>query len=310
MNDLIRQAITAEANERVDSHAVLAELHRRKKSRKPFGLIVGVATLTVAAAAVAFIVPTAFKKTEAAPAATGSAPTVSGQNVLLLGTDDANHTDAIVYAHFGSDGSVSVVSLPRDIAVREEKINGMYLESPQKLLDTVGQLTGTKVDHYAEIKMSEFGRIAEAVGGVEVCLNAATKDDRTGASFPAGKQTISGEQAILFLRQRINLPNGDLDRAGRQQAFLTGLATKITKDNALPLAREISKTIRIDNGWDVLEFAQRFQGPVKIQAATLPVGDSVSVGNSQAFVVDPAQAKQFVEKQFDGKGTTETGCVN
>lgn len=310
MNDLIRQAIAAEAEERVDSRTVLAELHKRRKGGKSFGLILGVATLTVAAAAAAVIIPTTIKKTDASPAVQ-PAP-ANAQNVLLIGTDDEHRTDALVFARFEADGSASVISLPRDIYAGSgnDRINGLFLEDPRKLTAAVEDLTGVKVDHYAAIQMSEFGRVATAVGGVEVCLNNAVKDIHTGARFEAGKQVLQGDQAALFLRQRNNLPNGDLDRVKRHQAFLASLASKITRDNAAALARAVSGSIKVDAGFDVLEFAQRFQGPVKVRTTTLPVGEPVQRGGQSGFAPDPGQAKQFVDGYFGGKGATETGCVD
>jgi LCP family protein required for cell wall assembly len=306
MNDLIRSAIAAEAEERVDSRTVLAELHKRK-ARKPFGLIVGVATLTVAAAAAAFIIPTAIKKTDAAPATNPPAP-ISAQNVLLLGLDDYDYADAILYARFNGDGSVSAVSLPRDVLAGDKPMYSLFREDPNKLTTAVETLTGTKVDHYAAVKMSEFGRISEAVGGVEVCLTTPAREEYSGVDLPAGKSTLKGEQALAFLRQRRNLPNGDLDRIKRQHAFLTGLAAKITKDNALPLAKEISKTIRVDQGWDVLEFAQRFQGPIKVRATILPVGNPKDM--TGPYAVNPAGASDVVKRQFDGDlPNHQTECV-
>jgi LCP family protein required for cell wall assembly len=309
MNDLIRQAIAAEADERVDSHAVLAELHRRKK-RKPMGLMIGVATLTVAAAAAAVLIPTAIKKTDAAPAV--QPPAAAAQNVLLIGMDETHRTDALVFARFEGDGSATVISLPRDIYVgaTPDRINTLYMQDPRKLTDAVEQMTGAKVDHYAAINMSAFGQIAAAVGGVEVCLRAPSKDPISGTNLPAGKQLLSGDQALAFLRQRLELAGGDLDRAKRHQAFLAGLAAKITKDNALTIARQVSGTIQVDQGWDVLEFAARFQGPVKIRTTTLPVGEPVQRGGTFGFAVDPAQAKQFVEKQFSGEEPVRDGCVD
>ncbi|GAB2834035.1 LCP family protein [Lentzea nigeriaca] len=309
MNDLIRSAIAAEAEERVDSRIVLAELHKAKKRRKPLGLIIGVASLTAAAAAAAVIIPTAVKKTDAAPA---TLPPAQAENVLLIGTDDVNNTDALVFARFEPDGTASVISLPRDIYVgsSRDKINSLYLGGPRRLTEEIQHLTGAKVDHFAAIKMSEFGRIATAVGGVEVCLNAAVKERYSGVDLPAGRQTISGDQALGFLRQRMGLPNGDLDRTKRHQAFLSGLAAKITKDNAAALARAVSGSIQVDEGWDVLAFAARFQGPVKIRTATLPVGETIKRDGVFGFAPDPAQAKQFVEDQFGGKGTEQNGCVN
>ncbi|HEX8867228.1 MAG TPA: LCP family protein, partial [Lentzea sp.] len=125
-----------------------------------------------------------------------------------------------------------------------------------------------------------------------------------------GKSTVSGDQALAFLRQRFGLEQGDLDRTKRQQAFLTGLAKKITKDNAVPLAREISKTIQVDAGWDVLAFAQQFQGPVKIQTATLPVEVPTEHNGPAHLEANPGVAKAFVENQFGGKGAVLDTCVN
>ena len=306
MNDLIRQAIAAEAEERVDSRTVLAELHKRKK--KPFGLIIGVATLTVAAAAAAVVIPTTIKKTDASPAVSPPA----AQNILLIGTDGEHRGDALVLARFEVDGSATVISLPRDMYVGAslDRFNSLYMQDPRKLTDAVEQLTGTKVDHYAAINMTAFGPISAAVGGVEVCLNAPVKDPRSGIDLPAGKQLIAGDQTLAFLRQRFNLAGGDLDRAKRHQAFLAGLAAKITGDNALMIARQVKGTIQVDQGWDVLEFAARFQGPVKIRTATLPVGEPVQREGIFGFAVDPAQAKQFVAKEFSGEGPAQNGCVN
>lgn len=302
MNDLIRQAIAAEAEERVDSRTVLANLHKARK-RKPLGLIVGVATLTAAAAAAAVVVPMTIKKTEAAPPAV-SAPQET-QNVLLIGLDDHNFTDALMLARFQADGTaVSVVSLPRDILVDGQKINGLFAQSPAKLTAAVEKTTGAKVDHHAAVKMSAIGRISELFGGVAVCLKAPSNDPITKAAFPAGRQVLQGDQALAFLRQRHGLENGDLDRARRQQVFLADLASKITKDNALTLAREVSGSISVDDGWDLVGFAQRFTGPIGISVTTLPVDAPVEREAGFGFEVDPAKARTFVEKALDQGGSS------
>ncbi|HEX7309180.1 LCP family protein [Lentzea sp.] len=310
MNDLIRRAIAAEAEDRVDPRTVLAELHKAKKRPKPWGLIVGVATLTAAAAAAAVIVPTAIKKTDASPAAQ-TAP-ATDQTVLLIGSDDIGNTDALVLARFPADGrSASVVSLPRDVFVDGEKLNSLFAEDPAKLVTAVERTTGVKVDHHAAVKMSEFGRISQVVGGVEVCLKAASTDPVSKVGFPAGRQVLSGDRALAFLRQRMGLPNGDLDRVRRQQAFLAGLASQVTKDKAVALAREAGGAVVVDSGWDVLEFAQRFSGPITVSATTLPVSEPVDhQGKGYGLDVDPAKSKEFVDKALQGGDTSGgDGCV-
>src|SRR5699024_2829043 len=60
------------------------------------------------------------------------------------------------------------------------------------LITTVEQLTGATIDNYASINLLGFYDITEAIGGVEVCLNAAVNDPYSGANFEAGHQKISG----------------------------------------------------------------------------------------------------------------------
>ena len=60
----------------------------------------------------------------------------------------------------------------------------------------------------------------------------------------------------------------------------------------------------------MLAFAARFQGPVKIRTATLPVGEQITRGGVFGFAPDAAQAKEFVANQFAGGEPAQPGCVN
>ncbi|XVS61574.1 LCP family protein [Actinosynnema sp. CA-299493] len=52
--------------------------------------------------------------------------------------------------------------------------------------------------------------------------NADTTDPDSGAAFKAGRQSVSGGDALSFVRRRGGLPRGELDRIARQQAFMRG----------------------------------------------------------------------------------------
>ena len=102
---------------------------------------------------------------------------------------------------------------------------------------TIQALTGLQVDHYMQVNLLGFYRISEAIGGVQVCLNAAQnkhhRDRRHGSGYsgidlPKGVSIIKGAQALAFVRQRHGLPHGDLDRIKRQQYFLKAAFNKIT----------------------------------------------------------------------------------
>ena len=127
---------------------------------------------------------------------------------------------------------------------------------------TVSQFLDVPIDHFAEVNMIGFYDLANALGGIQVCLNKAVNDTKySGAVFPAGLQTISGADALKFVRQRHGLPNGDLDRTHRQQAFIAGVITKFRTQGIFGDIGKISglldvakKDVVIDSGFDVIGF--------------------------------------------------------
>ena len=180
------------------------------------------------------------------------------------------------------------------------------------LVQTVQNLTGVHVDHYAEISLYGFYLLTEAVGGVEVCLNHSTTDPDSGANFHAGVQTVSGSDAVAFVRQRKNLPRGDLDRIVRQQTFLSsamrkmlsaGTLTSSSKLNAL--ADAVNKSVTTDGGLNLIDLVEQAQSLASgnVGFVTIPVTSgnahnsrgqsivSVSVPAVRSYVADLVGAK-------------------
>jgi LCP family protein required for cell wall assembly len=328
---LIRQAVADEASHAVDAGSVLHELQRRGRSRgrRPIALVAA-AGLAAAAVAVAVIVPLSASRDTPQVAAP---PAEAGQNVLLIGLDGDTNTDSVVLAHVGADGAVSAVSLPRDALVTipgqgTNKLNSAYAtarqgalehgsaaadaEGAKALVATVEQLTGVDIAHYASVDMTGFDGISRAVGGVEVCLSAPSQDPFSGADFPAGRQTLVGEQALAFLRQRHGLPRGDLDRVVRQQAFLSALVAKVLDDPSklAGLVTMVRDRIHVDEGWDLVGFAQRLTAGAGVRTATIPVGEeptTVPGGAGQALPTDPAAVRAFVAGFFTGGPSSAPG---
>lgn len=348
---LVRQAVAEEASQAVDASTVLAGLQRgRRPRRRPIALIAA-AGLAVAAVAVAVVVPTLATQ-DAPPSTQVAAPApVVGQNILLIGLDNDVHTDSVVLARLGADGALSAISLPRDLLADipgqgPGRLNSAYASAHQaameqgrdenaaaaagaeRLVQTVEGLSGVEIDHYASVDMAGFDRISTAVGGVEVCLNAASKNDVTGDRFPAGKQTLSGEQALAFLRQRHGLLKGDLDRVVRQQAFLKSLVAKVVGDpkKLASVVASVREHIKVDQGWDLVAFAGSLTAGVSLRTATLPVidepiaipgGGGVAMGpdpSARTFVRDflagPAAGSSTSASPAPSSGTAETSCVN
>ncbi|MBA3841515.1 MAG: LCP family protein [Actinobacteria bacterium] len=166
------------------------------------------------------------------------------------GTDAAAGVDAgsqrgdvIMLASLAPDkSSASVVSIPRDSWVDipgrgKNKVNAAYAFGGASLLTaTVEQLTGVRVDHFAVIDFAGFQAMVDAVGGIDVKV-AQTTSDR-GVTFRQGPNHLDGADALVYVRQRHGLPNGDLDRAHREQNALKALLSKASSSGALsnPLA--------------------------------------------------------------------------
>ncbi len=213
------------------------------------------------------------------------------------------NTDTMILVHVPADGSeASFVSFPRDSYVEipgygKHKLNAAYAygynqeardgasdtqrqaSGAQLLIKTISSLTGLSIDHYAEVDLLGFFKLSEVVGGVEVNLCSAAKEPNSGVDLPAGPQTIQGEQALAFVRQRHGLPRGDFDRIIRQQTFMAGMIRKMVSDNVLldlgkqrRLVEAAADSVTVDENLKLLDLAAQMQSvkPDSIQFQTVP----------------------------------------
>jgi LCP family protein required for cell wall assembly len=176
---------------------------------------------------------------------------------------------------------------------------------------TVSQFLGVPIDHFAEINMIGFYDLANALGGIQVCLNKAVNDNKySGAIFPAGLQTITGADALKFVRQRHGLPNGDLDRTHRQQAFIAGVITKFRTQGIFSdigkitgLLNVAKKDVVIDSGFDVLGFLPQAKALTSgnIKFHTLPIEGYVMRNGQSVNLVDEIKIRKYVQDLFNPK---------
>ena len=172
---------------------------------------------------------------------------------------------------------------------------------------TVEKLTGVHIDHFAEINLFGFYELAKVLGGVNVCLKAPTHDSNAGANFKAGYQHLDASQALAFVRQRDNLPNGDLDRTHRQQAFIDSVMQQLSKAGVLADLTKVSALLSVaqqyvitDSGWNLLDFAaqMRYLTGGNIVFHTLPIVGYQTIDGQDANVVDPGHIKSIVQQTF------------
>ncbi len=173
---------------------------------------------------------------------------------------------------------------------------------------TITQMLGIPIDHLAEVNLVGFYDLATALGGIQVCLNKAVNDAQySGAIFPAGLQTITGVDALKFVRQRHGLPNGDLDRTHRQQAFITGVIQKFKTQGILgdlgklkALLNVAKKDVVIDSGWDILGFLPQAKALTggHITFSTLPIEGYVMRNSQSVNLIDLVKVQKFTHDLF------------
>ncbi len=170
-------------------------------------------------------------------------------NYLLLGADargdsENGRSDVIMLAHVpATRDKVYLISFTRDMWVTipergSAKINAAYAYGgPALAVRTVENLIETRIDHVVTVDFEGFAALTEAVGGVEVINEHASKSwsrDRSEQfTYPKGRITLSGESALSYVRDRKGLPEGDLDRAERQRLVLSALLAKMAKPEVL-----------------------------------------------------------------------------
>jgi anionic cell wall polymer biosynthesis LytR-Cps2A-Psr (LCP) family protein len=100
---------------------------------------------------------------------------------------------------------------------------------------TAENLTGLTIDYAGLITFNGVASLATAIGGVDVCVNAAVDDPYTGLKFPEeGTYNISGWEALAFLRSRHGVGDGsDLGRISSQQVYLSSLVRKVQDEGVL-----------------------------------------------------------------------------
>jgi len=189
-------------------------------------------------------------------------------NVLLMGSDSragkgnkgygstakfgtTERSDTTILLHVSADRSQAVaVSIPRDTLIdlptcknangdRVQGGSGKFNEAmsrggPGCTLKAVENMTGMAIDNFMVVDFGGFKAITEAVGGVEICLSQPVNDPLSGLKLSAGNHTISGEEALAFVRARKTLGDGsDTSRIRRQQAFLSSMANKVISSGTL-----------------------------------------------------------------------------
>ncbi|MFD8396060.1 LCP family protein [Streptomyces sp. NPDC059680] len=277
----------------------------------------------------------------------GSDARTDGNNMLGGGNaDDSGRSDTTFLLHIHADRRhATAVSIPRDTLVTvppcrlpdgtwtKSQANALFNSAfsvgqtkdgnPACTQNTVEHLTGLHVDHTVVLDFKGFAALTDAVGGVRVCLpkNVYQNDldpnrsSRGKLLFKKGAQTVSGEQALRYVRIRHGIgDSSDMGRIKRQQAFFASLVGKIRREGLtparlLPLAEAATQSMTVDPGLGSANKLMSFVMSLKdmdlhdIEFVTIPwryQGERVAIVQPDA---DQLWTALKADRTIDGKGT-------
>ncbi|MGW4548330.1 LCP family protein [Streptomyces violaceorubidus] len=191
--------------------------------------------------------------------------------------------DVQMLVHLSADRSnMSVVSMPRDTLLEiprctDPEDGEVYPASEGRVMAnqslghggpgcavaTWQELTGIHIDHFVMVDFAGVVSMADAVGGVPVCVDANihSRDGSghgSGLKLAKGTHPVKGEQALQWLRTRYGFEDGsDLARAKAQHLYLNSMV-RVLRENATlsspnklrRLAEEATAALTVDPGLD------------------------------------------------------------
>lgn len=185
--------------------------------------------------------------------------------MLLMGIDStdevlqknavANGDTLIVVTFNPKTLNATMLSIPRDSYVpiacwsnkAENKITHAAGYGNDCMMNTIEQYLGINIDYYAKINFKGLVKLVDAVGGVDINVEQTlcTDDSSRGEEIciNPGYQTLNGEQALVYARNRKALVNGDFGRNQHQQEIVIALANKIKTVNSVSKFMEILDTV-------------------------------------------------------------------
>ncbi|MEU4871558.1 LCP family protein [Streptomyces sp. NPDC021608] len=232
-------------------------------------------------------------------------PTTGSDATADLWKPGAQRSDTLMLVHLSPGGRTAyTLSIPRDSWVPipghgSAKVNAAFSwGGPPLLVKTVEQLTGTRIDHFGVVDWHGFKSLTDAVGGVPVTVAENAYDPEQHRHFTAGTQTMNGDEALAYVRQRHGLPGGELDRIKRQQQFLRSLVAQVRGGVRLtdPFATgrtldAITRTVSVDSAMTNGDLRNLVLGLRHLSASdarfsTAPIVRSQMIRRQYALILD------------------------
>ncbi|MEW2382531.1 LCP family protein [Micromonospora sp. NPDC047707] len=247
-------------------------------------------------------------------------------NILMVGSDSRDpdapvneaskwRADTIIVMHIPSNHQQAyLVSIPRDLYVpipesanadcgsgRRGKINAAFAFGGLPLaVRTVECFTDVRLDHVMAIDFAGFKQVTDALGGVDLTVEkTVTSIHKPYRTFTKGVNHMDGAEALDWIRQRKQFPNGDFDRMRHQQEFLRALMDKAASTGTLSnpvklnnFLKAVTAAVTVDEGFSLVDMAVQFRNlrGENLTFVTSPHNGSQTINGESVVVSDREKA--------------------
>ena len=134
---------------------------------------------------------------------------------------------------------IIIANLPRDSWVqnpyydnRRDKLTHLGLVGIENTTKGLGAIYGTEIQNYVLVNFTTFMSIIGALGGITVD-NPYAFTAINDMYFPEGRIDLDMNYALMYVRERENLPDGDFGRNMHQQLVMKGIISKLTSSEVI-----------------------------------------------------------------------------
>lgn len=171
-----------------------------------------------------------------------------GENTDIARISGIGRSDTMMWVHVPGDREdIQVMSIMRDtwLPIRghgDRKLNAAYqLGGVPLAISTIENMFQARVDHVVAVDMVGFRDLVNALGGVD--LHNPRAFESGGKSFAEGNIHLTGEEAIVYARERYAFGDGDYSRVENQQRLVKAIVTKAMSRTTLTDPNSVRNSI-------------------------------------------------------------------
>lgn len=241
------------------------------------------------------------------------------------GISTTSRSDVNIIAVVNPDTKqILLLNTPRDYYVPlsisngvKDKLTHAGIYGVDVSMDTLEMLYGTEIDYHFRVNFTGFKNVINALGNVDVNSEYAFTTTHGGYYIKKGMNTLNGEQALGFVRERYAFGTGDNQRGKNQMALINAVIKKMASSAILNdfsglmdslsgsfetsmSSSQLSALVRMQlnegGSWNVVNYAVTGKGD-RLPCYSLSKPNDVMIPNEDNI----KNAKELIQMVYDGK---------